>query len=141
MPPALGSAFFLGGLLGAPEAASFVCSALSSREPWMRRGKDGEEQRAPAVDDFAKGADGRDIWSDAFTVAHALRLYETARNGKNFCAGKGLILPVMQQMSSARLLLGHRPVQSSRQLVRSKGKLGQNFASLRGNLQEQRVAG
>jgi len=108
LPPNEGAAFFLAGLLGAPESASFVMAALSSREPWARTRARGEmdDGSVAVAAYFAKGPGGKDVFSDAFAAAHALCAFEQAQaSGHRFCADRGLLLPVMLQMRDARCQL------------------------------------
>jgi len=130
LPPGLGAALFLGGLLGVPQAASSIAAVLEGREPWCKRkgrgvggcrshnrhsseeeggddGGGGDSAAALAAASFANGIDGEAIFSDAFSAARALREFEAmsgecAQGGVAFCAERGLIHPVMQQMTSAR---------------------------------------
>ncbi|CAL1142724.1 unnamed protein product [Cladocopium goreaui] len=99
MSPGLGSAFYFASLLGVPEAASQVAASLDGREPFSRQ----KNEDASSAMNFAEGADKKKRWSDVFAMAKALGEFESqsSRDAPRFCRDKGLIYPVMQQLSSA----------------------------------------
>eukprot|EP00435_Cladocopium_sp_Y103_P037869 s2188_g10.t1 len=99
MSPGLGSAFYFASLLGFPEAASQVAASLDGREPFSRQ----KNEDASSAMNFAEGVDQKKRWSDVFAMAKALGEFESqsSRDAPRFCREKGLIYPVMQQLSSA----------------------------------------
>ncbi|CAK0861997.1 unnamed protein product [Prorocentrum cordatum] len=133
LPPRLGAALFLGGLLGAADAASLVAAAVEGREPWARR-RD-SDGGGSAARRFARGPGLTDEpWSDVFCSANALASFCTCgasayrsrwASQNRFCNDHSLVLPVMQQMASAREQLSN----SLREMGCDSGPCAQEVAA------------